>query len=376
MPLTIQRINFNPVTGDNPSEGFMKTDLNIVEIATAIDGDGTPENPGVQGRIDAVEGQIDDLNAALDGLGNASARDVGTAANTVAAGDDARFASRGRRQLLINGDTAINQLVFAGGAMGANSYGYDMWRTFGAAASFTRSADGSTLTLNGTIGQVLEAPALPNATVTASVRNPSGPITVNLRPDATTAGATGVIPAGSGIQSVTLAVPASLTGNVFLQLVTTAAVSFDGPSKQGGIQLELGSFASNFEKVTPAEAMAQCQRYYWKSFRDSVAPGNGTGSLTGAISYVVPPGGGGAGVFAGVRVPFPQRMRAIPALTFFNPLGFSVNWINVSQNANSGSVSIGPTGTSELATFLINQQVSTDQTPHTICVHMVADARL
>jgi len=261
MALNIQRLNMDPVTGDNASEAFMKLDLDIGEIAEAIDGDGSP-GTGLDARLSAVETQADDLETAVGALGNAASKNVGTIAGTVAAGDDARLASRGRRNLLINGDAAVNQLVFAGGALASNTYGYDMWRTFGAAASFTKSGDGSTLTLNGTIGQVLEAPALPNATVTVSVRNPSGAITVNLRPDATTAGATGVIPAGVGVQSVTLVVPASLTGNVFLQLVTGAAVSFDGPSKQGGIQMELGSFASNFERITVAEAIAQCQRYY------------------------------------------------------------------------------------------------------------------
>lgn len=368
MALNIQRLNFDAATGDNPSEAFMKLDLDIGEIATAIDGDGTP-GTGIDARLGAVE-------AVADGLGDAATKDVGTAAGTVAAGNDSRLTYRGRRNLFVNGDMSINQLVFAGGALAANTYGYDMWRTFGVGASFTKSADGTTLTLNGVIGQIIESPGLPNATVTVSVRNPSGPITVNLRPDATTAGATGIIPAGAGLQSITLTVPATMTGNVFAQLSTAAAVSFDGPSKQGGIQIELGSFASAFERLTLAESMAACQRYYWKSFRDSVAPANASGSLVGAISYVIPPGGGGSGVFAGVRVPFPQRMRAIPALTFFNPLGPSVNWININQNANSGPVSIGTVGTSELATFLVNQQVAADQPPHTICVHMVADARL
>jgi hypothetical protein len=350
--MSITRINFSPTTsgGDNPTAALIKLDANDVDLDTRL--------------------------AALGAsLGGAATKGVGTTPGTVAAGDDVRFVSRGRRNLLINGDATVNQLVFAGGAMASNVYGYDMWRTFGAAASFTRASNGSTLTLNGTIGQVIESPSLQGATVTVSLGNPSGPVTVNLRPDATTAGVSGVIPAGAGIQSITLVVPSSITGNVFVQLTTASAVTFDGPAKQGGIQLELGSFAGAFERLTAPEKVLQCQRYYWKTFIDSVAPGNATGSLIGAISYIITPGSVGAN-YNGLRVPFPVKMRAAPGITFFNPLGPSVNWININLNANSGPASVGSTGISEGAVTLVNLQVAGDQAPHTICIHMTADARL
>ncbi|NID14409.1 hypothetical protein [Luteibacter yeojuensis] len=61
MALNIQRLNFDPVTGDNPSEGFMKLDLNIGEIVEAIDGDGTPENTGIEQRLSDAESKISNL---------------------------------------------------------------------------------------------------------------------------------------------------------------------------------------------------------------------------------------------------------------------------------------------------------------------------
>jgi hypothetical protein len=130
---------------------------------------------------------------------------------------------------------------------------YDRWRTFGNGASLTLSADGTTITLNGTAGQIIELANAANATVTVSATNPSGPITVNLRPDATTAGVTGQIPAGAGLQSVTLAVPATLTGNLFMLLSTAGSVTIDGPAKKGGFQFEFGSFASAFETSLPVD---------------------------------------------------------------------------------------------------------------------------
>ncbi|MGE7136230.1 pyocin knob domain-containing protein [Luteibacter sp. NPDC031894] len=83
MALNIQRLNFDPVTGDNASEAFMKLDLDIAEIAEAIDGDGTP-GTGIGTRLSAVE-------TIVDGLGDAATKNVGTAAGTVAAGNDSRL---------------------------------------------------------------------------------------------------------------------------------------------------------------------------------------------------------------------------------------------------------------------------------------------
>ncbi|SEO63143.1 hypothetical protein SAMN02800692_1501 [Luteibacter sp. UNC138MFCol5.1] len=176
---------------------------------------------------------------------------------------EAIVVAQGGRSLLLNGDLRVNQAAFAGGAMGANTYGYDMWRTVGAGATFALSSDRTTITLTGTIAQVLETPDIANATVTVSVWNPSAPITVKLQPDGSTATtATGTIPAGAGKQSVTLVVPSSLTSNVFMLLSTAGATSFDGPAKRRGVQLELGSFATNFERRHIAVELAAAQRYY------------------------------------------------------------------------------------------------------------------
>jgi hypothetical protein len=308
MALNIQRLNFDPVTGDNASEAFMKLDLDIGEIAQAIDGDGSP-GAGIDGRLTTVE-------AVVDGLGNASSKDVGTAANTVAAGDDGRFTYRGTRNLLINGGFRFNQRGFAGGNLAANTYGYDRWRTFGAGASITRSADRSTITLNGTIGQIIESPDLAGATVTVSVKNPSGAITVNLRPDATTAAVTGVIAAGAGTKSVTLVIPASMTGNVFLQLATAAPVTFDGSAKQGGVQLELGSFASAFELRPAGTEFGLCQRYFCKSFDPDVTPALNLASGTGGQSTHIATGLS-TGNARTEGIPFPVQMRSTPALTLY-----------------------------------------------------------
>lgn len=81
----IQRINFDPVGGDNATTAFRKLDLSIGEISGAIDGDGSTGS-GIGNRLAAAE-------RTMAGLGSASTRNVGSTSGTVAAGDDARFAA-------------------------------------------------------------------------------------------------------------------------------------------------------------------------------------------------------------------------------------------------------------------------------------------
>lgn len=304
--MAIDRVNFDPIAegGDNVTGALVKLDANCADLDLSINGDGAGDQ-GIEGRLSSVEDTV-------DGLGNSATRDVGTGSGTVAAGDDPRFLRAGRN-LLINGGGRFKQRAFAGGAMAANTYGYDRWRTFGAAASFTRAGDMSTLTLNGTIGQIIEAP-LAGATVTVSVSNSTGPITVNIRPDATTAGVNGVIPAGSGVQSVTLAVPGSITGNVFVQLTTASPVTFDGWAKRGGIQLELGSFASAFDVRPLALELALCQRYCCKSFDPDVDPQTNLAGGTGNQSTHIAAGLSTAAART-EGIPFPVIMRAQPTIT-------------------------------------------------------------
>ncbi len=85
MALEIQRLNFDPVTGDNPSEAFLKLDNNMGEIADAV-GDLGNSTASIGTRLANAETVISEL-------GNASTKNVGTVAGTVAAGDDGRFAS-------------------------------------------------------------------------------------------------------------------------------------------------------------------------------------------------------------------------------------------------------------------------------------------
>lgn len=245
MALNIQRLNFDPVTGDNASEAFMKLDLDIGEIAQAIDGDGAP-GTGIDGRLAAVE-------TVVDGLGDAASMDVGTGAGTVAAGNDGRFDIGRFKNKLLNGDGRINNRRFAGGALASGVFGYDRWK---AASSGTGVACNAGLwTLNGSMMQTHEldtANPITGKAVTISLSDPSGPVTVQLVGTTTAAG---VIPAGSGQRSVTLTVPASSGPGIACTLTTSASTTFRN------IQMEVGSIATGFESRSLTDEELLCARY-------------------------------------------------------------------------------------------------------------------
>ena len=105
-----------------------------------------------------------------------------------------------RTNLLINAAFSMNQRRFAGGALGAGVFGFDRWKGGPGGCTITRATDG-TITLSGAIDQVIDAAQaaaefgaanLAAATLTLSVEDPSGPLSVLI------GSKTAMIPAGSG----------------------------------------------------------------------------------------------------------------------------------------------------------------------------------
>ena len=90
-----------------------------------------------------------------------------------------------------------------------------------------------------------------------------------------------------------------------------------------GVQLEVGSSATGFEYVNYQTSLANCQRYYEKSFNQSTAPANNLGSNTGeclaAVNTTV--GNGYTGAFA-----FRVSKRTSPTITLYNRSNASNDW--------------------------------------------------
>lgn len=196
-------------------------------------------------------------------------------------------ASYGLKNLLINGAFNINQRVFAGGALAAGIYGHDRWKADAGGANYSVSGDTVTLT-SGTLVQVIESPGLANQPVTISVEDPTATLNINIE------GITGSITTGSGRRSFSLTIPGGSTGNITVKL-TGPTVSFKR------IQLEVGSFATTYETRLLVFETALCQRYYEKSYNQTVAPGTLTN--TGLTQFYL----------SGL----PSNLRRGGAMTFF-----------------------------------------------------------
>jgi len=115
-------------------------------------------------------------------------------------------------------------------------------------------------------------------------------------------------------------------------LGATGAVSVVGTSGATfyitGVQLEVGSVATPYQFNTYSDQLAQCQRYFSKSYDLGYA----TGSITGA----------GVFGFRGIQTVYnefpvsaPIAMRATPTLTFYSPnSGASGKYYNYSASAD------------------------------------------
>jgi hypothetical protein len=83
------------------------------------------------------------------------------------------------------------------------------------------------------------------------------------------------------------------------------------------VKLEIGSRASDFEFEPLPVTLAECRRFYRKSFRPNTMPhtnvGTGTGELT--TPAVLP----ASGSLFFPRLQFDAAMDSVPIVTFFNP---------------------------------------------------------
>jgi hypothetical protein len=138
-----------------------------------------------------------------------------------------------------------------------------------------------------------------------------------------------------------------------------------------GVQLEVGSVATPFERRDYGRELALCQRYACSSFPLGTAWAQNAGTA-GAFSYIVLVGGTSAGF--GVSMPFPVTMRANPTLTYYNPSAANDKWRNTIINADSASGA--GVNIRAWATQITNYQVAGDVASQTCQVHWSATAEL
>lgn len=185
------------------------------------------------------------------------------------------------KNMLHNCGIPVNQRGFAGGSLEFGKFGYDRWKGGNPAPIISISSTG-VWTLNGAIQQVVDdTQGAWGRPVTFSAESPSGPINIYM------AGSTGIIPAGTGRQSVTL--QASGSGNILVDIRTASSTTFSM------LQMERGNRATSFDFRPIAIERAICERY----------------AIAGSI--LVRGNGIGAGQFM-----MRHSMRATPSITVSN----------------------------------------------------------
>lgn len=212
------------------------------------------------------------------------------------------------QNLLINGGFVVNQRNYANGTpLAVNQFCRDRWFATVANTSISVSGFGVvTLSAGGEIAQVVEGSywdqrANYNGPLTFSADTPASQLTI------TANNVSGVVAAGAGLQSVTLT---PTTGpNVLVKIKSTsgAAVTFRE------LKIERGTQATSYLPRGITIEKQMCQRYYQKSYADTVAPG--ANNYFGARTVLA----ASATLLAGFDFVVPMRVG--PALTVYAPSG-------------------------------------------------------
>jgi hypothetical protein len=138
-----------------------------------------------------------------------------------------------------------------------------------------------------------------------------------------------------------------------------------------GVQLEQNTSATPFERRLYNQELANCQRYFNKSFNIETAVATAAGRV-GDIAYRAwVAGTSGVGT---VNVGFPTTMRTTPTITFYNPISNNAKWYNFNVAADSGDGTATETGSRGFVAQ--NSQVAGDSIATPIGIHYTASSEL
>ena len=145
------------------------------------------------------------------------------------------------------------------------------------------------------------------------------------------------------------------------------ASSTDNDWSITGVQLEVGSVATDFEHRSFAQELALCQRYFEKSFAQSVAPAQNHAGQVGHYSLL-----NIGSKLRSANIPFKVVKRTTPTMTFFNPYAANANARIPFSSTDLANIAADTTGDNWFGF------TSTDTTPSPIyChVHWTASAEL
>jgi len=236
-----------------------------------------------------------------------------------------------KRNILINGNYLINQRGYVSGtATASGTYMHDRWKstTTNSNYTFTQGTPDTTITIAaGTIAQIVETVNVAGGVYTLSW----------------TGTATARIAINGGTTSGSYAASPITTSSATAGQTITVEFS---TGTLGKVQLEPGTIATPYERQIYSDQLAQCQRYFSKSYNIDVAVG--AASSVGAYSNYASNATGNRPVFP---ISFPITMRTTPTVTAYSPNnGASGNWYNGDAAVNFAVTSIN-TGASGVAWY-------------------------
>jgi hypothetical protein len=158
-------------------------------------------------------------------------------------------------------------------------------------------------------------------------------------------------------------------GNIVQSTGSASVVGTNGATFYiTGVQLEAGSVATPFEQIDYGRELIMCQRYFSKTFPQTVAVAQ-IGGVTGCLDLTINQTAGTVSLMWQQWV-YPVVMRATPTITTFNPEVANSNWRNSASSADY-TVSLGQTSDRVVQVRAAN--VATIQGAY---IHVTASAEL
>jgi len=152
--------------------------------------------------------------------------------------------------------------------------------------------------------------------------------------------------------------PSAVTGGT--SLVGTSGATFYITS----VQLEVGSSATPYEMQIYSDQLAQCQRYYSKSYDTGTVPGTAS-TTVGSLANISTSGG-----FSITAAQIKTTLRATPTVTLYNPVtGATGTWYD--GGALSPTATVFLYGVNNIAVYTVSGSASSS-----VYGHYVANSEL
>jgi hypothetical protein len=125
-----------------------------------------------------------------------------------------------------------------------------------------------------------------------------------------------------------------------------------------GVQLEVGSSATGYEYVNYQTSLANCQRYYDKSYNITTVPGTATGVGQMGVS------GNGSPYGEYMQLRYRTTMRVTPTITLYSPATGASGYVRNNNSSIDVAASVGGAGDSGFASLGIALAAATNYVFH------------